>query len=466
MPFTDAERGSHSGPSDEVPLARVLFPEQEALQVVIEIDSPQKALKKTEAAPDLHKTEAAPDLQKTEAAPDLQKTEAAAPDLKKTEAAPDLKKTEAAPDLKKTEAAPDLKKTEADLEKTKGALENEERPVARPLALLKKLAESAAQRKADIATASKGCVVSDAKAVTMIPMPRLPTPIDEAHVLPDELLEEQPHGYITRREQLQLQPKPKAKAKGKSKAKAKAKGGAGDDVDMPVPEEPAKDGTEAVMEQNGGAKDKKDKGNGRGRGGRGKNGRGKVASSKDAKGEGEGPGQDGNDDQPGDELQAKRGRKRSNKRALPAERADAAHVQEGVADDAEGPAPVDNRRGPKRRVVELQAEAALHWQGMAIRDLEPSQIMDILHADDLKMRICLDFMDALDRPPPTKKYPQGLPVYKFWQLSVYWTRNTVGLLKKSESGSPNQYVGTLTHGGSGCLSLVLESVSHFAPGCC
>ena len=100
-----------------------------------------------------------------------------------------------------------------------------DRPVARPLAAVKKLlADSAARRRAELAAASRGSTDAskgseDASKESVVSAPMV---VDEpAAAIPDETSKED--GPITRREQLQLQPKPKAKVKGKSKAKANAK---------------------------------------------------------------------------------------------------------------------------------------------------------------------------------------------------------------------------------------------------
>ena len=105
---------------------------------------------------------------------------------------------------------------------------------------------------------------------------------------------------------------------------------------------------------------------------------------------------------------------------------------------------VDKKRGPKARYAVLQAEAALHRQGKAIKDLSPSEVMDILHADDLKMRICIDFQAstneeesrkpallqllavvglldaALHRPPPKVRLPalQVRGHLELWRLKL------------------------------------------------
>ena len=94
-------------------------------------------------------------------------------------------------------------------------------------------------------------------------------------------------------------------------------------------------------------------------------------------------------------------------------------------------------------------------------ETQVAAIMDHLHRNDLSFRIVRDQLRAMETTPPTKQEQDGLPKLEHWQLSVYWTRNSIGMLRKNAKG-PNTYVGTLTGGGWHNIAVALESVDHFA----
>ena len=109
----------------------------------------------------------------------------------------------------------------------------------------------------------------------------------------------------------------------------------------------------------------------------------------------------------------------------------------------------DGTRGPANEAARTQ--------------LSPTAVMDILQQDDWMMQsvmACLDFKTAPEEIP-TKDTPERLPAYDCWQLSVYWTRNTISLLHRNPK-PPHRYCGNFTSGGSGNLAVALELIQDFA----
>ena len=326
---------------------------------------------------------------------------------------------------------------------SEGAIGNDEstRPVARPLQALKdKLAAAAAEMR--VAKAKKR------KATASASCPSTPeTKEKDLSDVAEAGIEEE---AFTRREQLTMQPAPKAK--GKAKAKAKAKGKAAGEPSAPETGEPktaakskpAKkqvdaasiaDGAEPVAGNEGLANDAADEQvvekaatvagrGGRGRGGRGR-GRGRGSKAPDAV-----------EDLPAEEASS------SAKDAAAAGRKKARMLAEIMP----------NKVAAKRtRLVSTSKNY-----------LTATEVMDILQNEDMKLRIVLDMLEAMRRVDcPLKEAPSGLPEFKFWGLSVYWTRNSIGMLRKRENGS-SMHVGNLVSGGWHNISVALEAVSHFA----
>ena len=109
----------------------------------------------------------------------------------------------------------------------------------------------------------------------------------------------------------------------------------------------------------------------------------------------------------------------------------------------------------------MKQELAMQRQNRPISSLSPRDIMDLLMIDDVKMQIVTDQLKALDSPDtPTFENQQNLPRYSYWSLSTYWTRNSVGVIRKIDSES--KYVGTFSSGGSQGMGVCLESLDHFA----
>ena len=108
-------------------------------------------------------------------------------------------------------------------------------------------------------------------------------------------------------------------------------------------------------------------------------------------------------------------------------------------------------------------EARALRNGKAIEYMTAVEIMDTLHKDDLAMQIVLDMMASLDTKAPTKDQQEGLPAYQTWQLSTYWSRSSVGAIRKVGPG-PGKYVATFASGGSEGMAIALEALKHFAAG--
>ena len=96
-----------------------------------------------------------------------------------------------------------------------------------------------------------------------------------------------------------------------------------------------------------------------------------------------------------------------------------------------------------------------------VKNMTVNDIMPLLIEDDLKMRIVIDFVKAMDKPAIDKR--EELPDYKYWQLSTYWTRPSVGVIRKVGDERP-VYVGTLTSGGWPTVNVAVSAVDHFATG--
>ena len=225
----------------------------------------------------------------------------------------------------------------------------------------------------------------------------------------DEQLNDKP---LTRRQQLALlpEPKPKAKAKGKASAKSKNKPG-------PEPKPKAKGKAKPVPA----ADDDMD-------GGRPDGGDGpceeKAAPSRPSGSRGRGKG---------------RGRGRGRGSIEPEADVVAPNHMDASGEDI-----------PSTR---LRASAIT----------TPQEVMDQLQSSDLLMRIVLEMLEASDGANiATKDEPDLLPVYDNWQLSVYWTRNAVGVLRKVPEGKP-RYCGSFGSGGFEDLRVPLEAVDQFVP---
>ena len=91
--------------------------------------------------------------------------------------------------------------------------------------------------------------------------------------------------------------------------------------------------------------------------------------------------------------------------------------------------------------------------------------MNLLQTDDLMMRIVLEQIEAMGKPlasVPVRENQENLPSYKYWKLSTYWTRQSVGVIRKGLGDMPDIYVGTLTGGGCTTMAVALESLAQYA----
>ena len=370
----------------------------------------------------------------------------------------------------------------------------ESRPVARPLAALKeKLAISAASMRARKAAAESkvaSSAVPDAKSQgtsqlqntaesehassAKIPDAKSPrtSPLqntaesEHAKVapcfeegsapVPDATVEmaEDDTEFLTRRQQLQLQPKPKAKGKAKAKStgskdkpatkKSKAAKKGGDDQDKQGQQK-----TEDVAAEDAG--DEHDKqGHGKTRG-KGKGKRSKVQKIEEPERNQEMDGAEPVDSMAKDDA------------------ADAAPARKkargnGDPQEAKPKAAASDRRSSEtcqaRQTLRVEAKACRN--GKSIDYMTPKEIMDSLQHDDTAMQIVIDQITALGNEAPTKENQEKLPSYQYWQLSTYWSRGSVGAIRRTPSGP--KYVGTFASGGSVGMAVALESMDHFAAG--
>ena len=235
----------------------------------------------------------------------------------------------------------------------------------------------------------------------------------------------------TRREQLQLQA-PKAKAKAKSQAKAKAGKGKGKgkrNAPSDAPSE-APAGNPPSDAPTGNPPSDAPTGNPRSRASR------SDPAPETSKGKGG----------KGHKKAKKGGRESGESFAMPTD----APMQ--VGDDA--PA-----KGKGKRKGSKGKGAKKHGV--------PKEVMDVLQEDDVMMRMSLDLLQAMKKDPstiPTIEHQENLPKYTHWRLSIYWTRNTVGILRCFGPKIPEKYCGTLNSGGSGNISVALEAADHFVTG--
>ena len=92
----------------------------------------------------------------------------------------------------------------------------------------------------------------------------------------------------------------------------------------------------------------------------------------------------------------------------------------------------------------------------------PEEVMDLLQDNDLLMRIVLEMIEAHTKHPlPEKDDPSSLPSYNHWMLSIYWTRNAVGVLRRNGGGKPI-YCGSFGSAGFRDLRVPLEAADQFA----
>ena len=94
-------------------------------------------------------------------------------------------------------------------------------------------------------------------------------------------------------------------------------------------------------------------------------------------------------------------------------------------------------------------------------DLTADEVMDLLQGDEQKMFIVMDQLEAQkgveQHGAITKR--EELPVYKHWNLSVYWTRNNIGLIRKNPC-PPHPHVAIMAHGGFNNLAVAAASIKH------
>ncbi|OLP73493.1 hypothetical protein AK812_SmicGene47251, partial [Symbiodinium microadriaticum] len=239
--------------------------------------------------------------------------------------------------------------------------------------------------------------------------------------------------FLSRRQQLELQPK--AKAKGKAKAKSAA---SKPSTEAPVKEVPpvaaesVKPDDEPVADIKDHQKDAVSRGRGRGKG-RGR-GRGRAASKAD-----------------GDATSSPRAAQ--SKRCTDNDEETAARGAEpaGIAAAGEVDASSKRRKGEITQAAKPKAEpkkkSSSGPQSLSVlsgsklprqvssckKGMMPEDIMNLLQTDDLMMRIVLEQIEALEKPlesVPTKENQDNLPSYDWWKLSTYWTRQSVGVIRK------------------------------------
>ena len=267
--------------------------------------------------------------------------------------------------------------------------------------------------------------------------------------------------FLTRRKQLELQPKGKAKAKAKSMAKESEPESQMDEA-PPAAAESVKPDAKAgvdIKEPENAEKAAVCRGRGRGKG-RGR-GRGTAASkAKDASSP--------------RASQNKRGT--DGAEAMPA----TGPVPAEISEAAENDAPKKRHKGEAKAKAEPKKKATSVPQSLSVlsgskparqvssskKGMAPEDIMNLLQTDDLMMRIVLEQIEAMDKPlasVPVRENQENLPSYKYWKLSTYWTRQSVGVIRKGLGDMPDIYVGTLTGGGCTTMAVALESLAQYAP---
>ena len=276
------------------------------------------------------------------------------------------------------------------------------RPVARPLQKLKALLEENNRARRQAKCASEPEAEPTHKCAEESKTDPFHIEVEKSD---DEEMDEKP---LTRREQLSLNPEPKAKAKAKAKAKSKL---AKPEIAKAPPLDTAK---EVLPGKTGGMVRRKRKA---------------AETMLDEKAS----------------IAATR-----TDRVGPEPVGDAGH--EHVA----RPSHVTNDAPPAKHAAKKGKSPASAQS--------PREVMNILHEDERLMFMTMDLLASTKKAEiPTKDDQSALRAYKHWVLSPYWTRNTVGLLRRNDS-PPHAYCGSFTSGGTPNMSIALAAVDDFATG--
>ena len=140
---------------------------------------------------------------------------------------------------------------------------------------------------------------------------------------------------------------------------------------------------------------------------------------------------------------------------------------------AAGKAKPGTKKAPKAKaapaaseVQEPQAKRRLLGRSRAPPDMEPREVMDILHepGNETIFDVVMQMVEAMKSKgdPPSIDKPGAMPEFKYWDLSKYWTRNSLGVLFKAPGRSP-VYCGTFSAARSENMWVAIEAVSAFAP---
>ncbi|CAE7356722.1 lmbrd1 [Symbiodinium microadriaticum] len=361
------------------------------------------------------------------------------------------------------------------------------RPVARPLLKLKQTLAASAKHKRELGLIDrkpKKAKISESDeepegeprrtSMLIFPVPEFQPGYrpedDEGHdsEAEDGKPSKEALEFIDRRTQLRLNPEKKAKAKataktmksaGHDKAKAKKK----DDLDGVAPGvdgdgvAPGVDGAVASSENKASVGKGKGKGKKKGAGKGKKTGKGKrPLESKGGDADDDEEACSAVDDTDGDASENDEAASAAAK-PKPAAKGKATAKAKGKAK-----AKAKARAVPSHDVAKEERE-----EGMARKRLvsypsvkEPSEVMDLLQGEDMMMRVVIDMIAAADQEesegPPTVK---TLPRYTYFNLSVYWTRSAIGLIRRNPK-PPHTYIGTLSSAKLDMMSVAIESISH------
>ena len=129
------------------------------------------------------------------------------------------------------------------------------------------------------------------------------------------------------------------------------------------------------------------------------------------------------------------------------------------------------KAGPKEKSVaptveEPKAKRRLLGRSTAPTEMEPREVMDILHepGNENLLDIVMQMVEAVKSkgPPPTIDSQNGMPSFTHWDLSKYWTRSSLGVIYKAPD-KPAVYCGTFSAAASRNMWVAIEAVSAFVP---
>ena len=117
-------------------------------------------------------------------------------------------------------------------------------------------------------------------------------------------------------------------------------------------------------------------------------------------------------------------------------------------------------------IEEPKSKRRLLGRSSAPADMEPREVMDILHepGNEAILDIVMQMVEAMKSKgePPSIDKPAGMPQFNYWDLSKYWTRTSLGVIFKAPDKA-QVYCGTFSAAKCGNMWVAIEAVSAFVP---